>query len=196
MAQWFKRLHSLKISEKPEDMKGDYFSLIDAIKPYYNNFKKYYKSVDEKTGKKIKELFERAMKICDEEDKLFVEYKKFSILHRDPSKDNIIINKNYIKLIDWEFSEIGIPEWELVYFLRSYKFDESNKRLFLKNYGYSKTNQSMKRLKVLSLLNTCGDIGYSLWRLDLLKKKKIKEDESKRMRRLNRDIRLLREVLK
>lgn len=36
MAKWFKKLHSLKISKKPENMKGKYFSLIEAIKPYLN----------------------------------------------------------------------------------------------------------------------------------------------------------------
>ncbi len=46
MANWFKKLHALKTNEKLKGMKKEYFSLIDAIKPYYNNFKKYCKSVE------------------------------------------------------------------------------------------------------------------------------------------------------
>jgi len=195
MANWFKKLHSYKVSEKPDCCNKGYFSLSCAIKPYYKNVKKYSYALTPKLLEEVDILLGYAVKICKKEDKLFSNYKKFSILHRDPSKDNILIKGKKVILIDWEFSSFGLPEWELVYFLQSYKFGKSQRELFLKTYGYSNNKKAMTRLKILSLLNICGDVGYSVWRLGLLEKKEIKENKKERLNRLKRDIKILRTIV-
>ncbi len=196
MAIWFKKLHSYKTSKKPSCFKSGFFSLSCAIKPYYKNFKKYSFALEPKLLNEVDDLFNLSRKLCQKEDKIFLNSKRFSILHRDPSKDNILINKKEVMLIDWEFASVGLPEWELVYFLQSYKFENHHKKLFLKMYGYPNNKKSMKRLKILSLLNICGDIGYSIWRLGLLKNGEIKEDKKQRLSRLKQDIKTLKKILK
>lgn len=188
MANWFKKLHSHKTTKKSK-----FEGLLASVKPFYNNYKKYNCALDSELSEKIKKLFESAIEICKKEDSIFSNRKNFSILHRDPSKDNVFINKNNVRLIDWEFADIGLPEWEIVYFLRHYKFTDKQKELFLKTYRFPKSG--MKKLKILSLLNTCGDIGYSVWRLGLLKNREIQENKEKRLARLNQDIKILGKII-
>jgi len=195
MANWFKRLHSYKTSKKPNCGKKGYFSLSCAIKPYYNNFKKYGFALDPKLLNEVNTLFNSAIEICKKEDKIFSNHKKFSILHRDTSKDNILIKGKKVMLIDWEFASVGPPEWELVYFLQSYKLEKDDRELFLKTYGYPNNKKSIKRLQILFVLNICGDVGYSIWRLGLLKKGKIKEDKKQRLSRLKHDLNILKQIL-
>jgi len=190
MAKWFKQLHKIKLSAN----KG--YSLINAIKPYYNNFKKYNYTLDDDFSEKIARLFKEVLKLCRENDKIFFSDKKFSLLHRDCSRDNIILSNNNVRLIDWEFSGYGVPEWDLIYFLQSYKFEKHHEKLFLDVYGYPNTQNSRQRLKMISLLNICGGIGYSLWRLALIKQGKVgKEEKLQTFGRINKDVGLLKSLL-
>ena len=196
MARWFKKLHSTKTSGVPSCTEEGYYSLLCAIKPYFNNFKNYKNTIKNKLCKKLESLFGRALDLCKRNDKLFYRRKRFCILHRDPSKDNILIDNKKIKLIDWEFASYGVPQWDLVCFLQSYKFEKHHKKLFLDTYGYPNTKIARKKLDMIALLNICGGVGYSVWRLDLVNKGKIKKQERKKiMTRLKKDTRLFEEIL-
>jgi aminoglycoside phosphotransferase (APT) family kinase protein len=196
MGKFFKRLHSHKVDSKQNNSSKGYFSILDSIKPYYHNVKKYSSYLDNKSSKEINQLFESIIKLFETEEKTFFKKRKFSILHRDPSRENIFIHKNKIKLIDWEFSERGIPEWEIVYFFQENKLNENQANLFLKSYGYNQTKKNMKLLKILSLLNVSGAVGYSVWRLGLIENNETDENKKQRLNRLKKDIRLMKKLLK
>lgn len=190
MAAWLKKLHQHKKINKK-------FLLLSAIKPYQKNVLAYKKAVPTKVYDEIEELFKKAICFCKENNILFANRKNFSLLHGDLSKENIIYDGKSIRLIDWEFSRYGFPEWDLVYFMQSLKLNPKQKKVFLKKYGFSASKQAEESLLVVSLLNTCGDIGYSVWRLGLLEKgklnKKLKPDI---LKRLNLDISRLTKIIK
>lgn len=196
MAVWFKNLHIIKTSKAPACSRKGYYSLSCAVRPYYNNFRKYNHAISENLREEIREVFCKALKFCRTNDKLFSGQKGFSLLHKDPSKDNILMHNNKVRLIDWEFATYGVSEWDLVYFLQSYKFKKHHEKLFLKTYGYPQNRNTRKRLEMISLLNLCGGIGYSVWRLALLEQGKINKGEKKEITaRLRQDTRLLKAII-
>jgi len=196
MARWLKKLHSTRTLSLSECMSKGYYSLSCAIKPYYNNFEKYHYCLNAELTQTLEILFQKTIKLSKNNDKLFYGLKKFPLLHRDLSKDNILITKDAVKLIDWEFAGPGVPEWDLVYFLQSFKHTESQKNLFLKEYGYPNNRTAKTKLNMISLLNVCGGIGYSVWRLGLIKEGKLNQKEKHpALRRLNQDIKLVKKII-
>jgi len=190
MAEWLKKLHTQK-------KLGKKYSLLKAIKPYFRNVNNYRSAIDIKTINKIDLLFDKASDFSRKNDDIFGSSKKLCLLHNDLSRGNIIYDGKKIRLLDWEFSGYNFPERDLVYFMQSSKLNDKQRSLFLKTYGYSTTKAGKKRLLIISLLNTCGDIGYSVWRLSLVKQgklnKKLKPEISKR---LNLDINRLKKIIK
>ena len=189
MAKWLKRLHQQKQSCQEH-------SMLKSIKPYFKNVKNHKDAISTETANKIDALFKRVTVFCKKNDGIFAERKEACLLHGDLSRENIIYDGKKIILLDWEFSRYNFPEWDLVYFMQSLKLNFKQKELFLKTYRYSTSKTGKKRLLIISLLNTCGDIGYSVWRLGLVKQgklnKKLKTDISKR---LNLDINRLRKII-
>ena len=182
MAKWFKELHkNIKKSKN--------YSAKSEVRPYYKNYLKYKSNIKENSlSKKLEAYMNKAISICKENDKIFSNTKAFSLLHNDSSRENIFYKKNNVKLIDWEFAGYGLPERELVYFMDSYDLTAKQIKLFLKSYGYHDNELAKKKLSLSYVILLCGSIGYSLWRLNLIKDKKSKEETNKR---LLRDIELL-----
>ena len=80
--------------------------------------------------------------------------------------------------------------------MQSLRLDPKQKELFLKTYGYPTSKTGKKRLLIISLLNTCGDIGYSVWRLGLVKEGKLNKKLSPEIsKRLNLDISRLTKII-
>lgn len=198
MAKWFKRLHRTKTSKKPDCAERGYYSPNCAIKPYYSNYLKYKNHLDNELQLKIDKIFERCIEICKENEVIFSGIKKFSLLHNDPSKDNILIKGNKIRLIDWEFVSYGLIEKDLINFLESYKLNPSQKILFLENYGYKLTYKNIKKFNIISILNSCAGIGYLVWRLDTLKDKKAEYSKTKKeaISRIKKEIKNLEKTIK
>lgn len=185
MAKWLNKLHQQKKTCKK-------YSLLKAIKPYFRNVNNHKTAIPTETANEIESLFKRVTTFCKKNDGLFGNRKKASLLHRDLSRENIIYDGKKIKLLDWEFSNYNFPEWDLVYFMQSLELNTKQKELFLKTYKYPLSKTGKKRLLIISLLNTCGDIGYSVWRLGLVKQGKLKKTEKPAiLRRLKQDIKLL-----
>jgi thiamine kinase-like enzyme len=168
MAKWMKRLHSIKSSI--EDREG-YFSLSSAIKDDRNDFDRYKYTLPGKLAAELEALFDSAVALCSKNETLFRNYKKYSLLHSDYWPGNIFIKNNKIRVIDWEFSGDGVPEWDIVYFLNGYKMNIRQKRLFLRTYGYPNNPIAKERLKMIELLIACHNIWDSVWQLDHLIKK-------------------------
>lgn len=189
MAKWLKKLHSQR-------KKCKRYSLLKAVKPYHKNFKKYKTALSLVIITELDSLFYRVLAFCKGKDNIFGDRTTNSLLHRDLSNDNIIYDGRKVRLLDWEFSNYDFPEWDIVYFIDSQKLNDKLKNLFLKTYGYSTTASGKKKLLIISLLNTCGNIGYSVWRLGLIKERKVdKKQKSAILRRLKQDIKLLKEII-
>ncbi len=171
-------------------------SMLKAIKPYFKNVKNHKDAIPTETANKIDALFKMVTDFCRKNDGIFAGRKEACLLHSDLSRENIIYDGENIRLLDWEFSRYNFPEWDLVYFIQSLRLNPKQKDLFLKTYRYSTSKIGKNRLLIISLLNTCGDIGYSVWRLGLVKQgklnKKLKPEISKR---LNLDINRLKKII-
>ena len=189
MAKWLKKLHQQKKPCKRH-------STLKAIKPYFRNVNNHKNAIPLEIANEIDYLFKRVTAFCKKNDGIFANRKEDCLLHGDLSRENIIYDGENIRLLDWEFSRYNFPEWDLVYFMQSLELNPKQKELFLKTYGFPTSKTGKKRLLIISLLNTCGDIGYSVWRLGLVKQgklnKKLKPEISKR---LDQDINRLRKII-
>ncbi|MBI4448071.1 phosphotransferase [Candidatus Woesearchaeota archaeon] len=189
MAKWAKRLHGQKQPCKK-------YSLLKAIKPYFRNVHNHKNALSDEVTNEIDSLFKRVIVFCNKNDNFFGNRKKASLLHSDLSRENIIYDGKKIKLLDWEFSNYNFPEWDIVYFMQSLELSNKQKELFLKTYGYPNSKTGKNRLLIVSLLNTCGDIGYSVWRLGLVKQKKLNKNLKAEISiRLKQDIDQLRKIM-
>ncbi|MBU1644454.1 MAG: phosphotransferase [Nanoarchaeota archaeon] len=189
MAKWLKKLHQQKKPCKKH-------SMLKAIKPYFRNVNNHKNAIPSDTLNKIDSLFQRVTVFCKKNDGIFANRKEAFLLHGDLSRENIIYDGEKIILLDWEFSRFNFPEWDLVYFIQSLKLNPKQKKLFLKTYRYPTSKTGKNRLSIISLLNTSGDIGYSVWRLGLVQQgklnKKLKPEISER---LNLDINRLKKII-
>lgn len=190
MAKWFKNLHSIKILKKPSCARKGYYSLSCAVKPYYNNYTKYKYHLNNELPKELDSYFEKAIDLCELNNKLFAKQKRFSILNMDPSRGNVFYQNSSIKLIDWEFYMYGVPEWDIIYFFDSYKLEPHHKKLFFKTYRYPSSKIAQKKLQMLSLVQICAEIGYLLLRLNILYKNKQVSKKNKKdiLERINKRI--------
>ena len=191
MAEWFKKLHkTTKISSKP-------YLLTTKVKPYYKNYLKYKDNIeDEEFKEKLSRYISKALKILKKNNTIFANRKTISLLHNDTSSGNIFYKPGYVRLIDWEFVDYGLPERELIYFLDSYRLSKNQQNLFLRSYGYPNTKKVNIQLSMAYIILLFSSIGYSLWQLDMLQKKKFsKKDKAERIKRLIRDINLLKEKI-
>jgi len=187
MARWLKKLHS---GTKPSKK----HSLLRTIKPYFRNVRNHMDVLSNDIVDELVPLMKRVSSYCRKNDDIFGRRSKISLLHRDLSRENIIYDGKNITLLDWEFSRYDFPEWDLVYIIKSLKFNDRQENLFLRTYGYPTAKRG--ELLIISLLNTCGDAGYSVWRLGLVKQGKLsKKLKAHILRRLNRDIALLRDII-
>lgn len=191
MADWFKRLHKkTRKSTKP-------YLLRIKVKPYYQNYLRYKDNIKDKTLKeRLNHALSKAIKKLEKNNTIFANRKTISLLHNDTSSGNVFYKPDYIRLIDWEFVDYGLPERELVYFLDSYHLTKKQQRLFLTSYGYPNTKKADNRLSMAYIILLFSSIGYSLWQLDiLLKNNASKKDKTERIKRLTRDIELLEEKI-
>lgn len=189
IAKWLKKLHQQKKPCKK-------YSMLKAIKPYFRNVKNHKDAIPVETTNKIEALFKRVANFCKKNDEIFAHRKRACLLHSDLSRENIIYDGKNIRLLDWEFSRYDFPEWDIVYFMQSLELNQKQKELFLKTYGYPTSETGRKRLLIVSLLNTCGDIGYSVWRLGLVKQGKLNQKlKPDILKRLNLDINRLSKII-
>jgi thiamine kinase-like enzyme len=68
------------------------------------------------SDKDIKPLLQNVSKFVKENNHYFTSQKKFSLIHGDGCKDNILFSKNDVHYIDWEFIQMGDPAEDLTRF--------------------------------------------------------------------------------
>ncbi len=123
LAKILYRLHTIKIHQKPYDIK------------------KYFI----KNSKKIdKELKITLLKL----DK----FNKESVLcHNDLNPKNIIF-ANKVKLIDWEFACVNDKYFDLASTIIEFNLTKSNEKYFLQSYFKDNTNINKEKLKIYKIL--------------------------------------------
>jgi thiamine kinase-like enzyme len=111
--------------------------------------------------------------------------KKFSLVHFDLHKDNILVDKNNdIILIDWGNSSIGDNAMDIAKLFYKNDFSEKQKQIFFKNYNFS-DETIKKRIGVyypLVILNSLA------WRFDILATKEKVDNNF--LRSIDKDWRL------
>ena len=82
------------------------------------------------------------------------------LCHMDPNPNNWIIDSDEIYLIDWEYSAIGDPSWDLAVFCDTCNLTLEQQTLFLKYYGsarikYKQLYFAQLQMRYLSALWYC-----------------------------------------
>jgi thiamine kinase-like enzyme len=193
MAYWFRRLHAMKSARIERDERKRIYSLSIWAKQAYNKLKKTKIAVNGDIQQKIESHFAKTLAICKENNHIFRQRKNFPLVHGDPWQKNIFIEKDGIRLIDWEFAGFVLGERDLIIFIRAYNLSKMQKELFLKTYDYPQTNMARKKLNVVADLLTCLDLCWLLERIESIKKEEVGSRQQQRTER--ESINKIREIL-
>tara|TARA_X000000368_G_scaffold246938_1_gene195057 strand:- start:921 stop:1763 length:843 start_codon:yes stop_codon:yes gene_type:complete len=105
--------------------------------------------------KKVKEGIELYKDLIHDETDLV-----FS--HNDLNTLNVLLNKNSVSFIDWEYSSINSKYYDLSKIINSFKLDNIEiNRLFL-HYGLETTSYTIKKIKYWKLMDTYLALMWSM----------------------------------
>lgn len=131
----------------------------------FSEFEKYISLL------KNKDLFFKYKKEIPLILKLFNEIKVFlnknislSPCHNDLVPENILLNKESIYFIDWEYSGMNDPLFDIAAFLLEANLNPSQKELFLKYY-FKNDNINETILKKIKLYQFSQDVIWFVWTL-------------------------------
>jgi len=167
MGKFYIRLHQIYLPILPEYTRNlPYYSLMKAFEwcteDYYQN-----KHVLEDSLLKILDLlYSRSKKIVKNNEFLFEKTSTFSANQGDPSRSNVFIKPNSIKLVDWEYMRYDLREWDLAFFVWVYELNQDQKIAFLKYSKYLTTPPSLFCLEIISLLHCLMILSWKVKRLN------------------------------
>lgn len=170
MARWYKSLHKIKTSKK-FNLKKSYENR--ALKEY----QEFRSALDKDYLVKLDNIYEKTLRLVLENVGLFSKIKKLSLNHGDPTSSNIFYVEKGIKLIDWEFVQFDLLEYDLVFFIWSYELNKNQKNNFLEEYGYLKNKNTEKKLNLIMLIHILCMISWRVHRLSLVYEKKIETNQ-------------------
>lgn len=155
VANILRKLHS-------SDVKfNNRFDVFEEIKKYELLAKKlganFYPSYEE-IKVKIEKLKEELIKLKP----------KLVACHNDAVPENFIISANKLFLIDWEYSGMNDPMWDLASYSLENSFSKEEELMFLKEYFYNEVPEN-DYLKV-QIFKILQDFLWSIW--TLVKEKK------------------------
>lgn len=101
---------------------------------------------------------------------IFNNCQKFCLCHADLKKENILVTKKGIMLIDWECAGSDIPETDIGRLFSGCEFSKKQQNLFLKAYYKNKPNQII--IKKILAVKKVLDFFHILEDYILLKRKK------------------------
>jgi len=191
MAKYFKRLHKVRSSRIDSDERKCSYSLSYWAKRSYDRFIKMKKPIEGRLLKSIENYFTTTLKHCEENDHIFRNRKSFPLVHGDAWQKNIFIEKNNIKLIDWEFAGFVLGERDLIIFMRTHDLTRQQRNYFLRAYGYPQTELAEKKFSLISELLTCSDIRWLLERLTTIETGKIETQQPRNRKEITMKIRKL-----
>ena len=146
LARIVAHLHTIKLSKK---IKGKFHDLSTSQKAlaksvsWLDSIKKFFLGTKEKE-KFIGEIASAYEKIIHSKG-----YgKQKGLIHLDIAFENIILSKDGIRIIDWERMSLGDPYYDIATMFDRNSFNDSQKRIFIKEYSkISRIKYSNRLLK-------------------------------------------------
>lgn len=135
------------------------------FKNEFNVFKeveKYEYLLEKAKGKNFDDYKEVRDKVMNLENELEILGIDLRPCHNDTVPENFIKGKDSIYLIDWEYSGINDPMWDLAAHIIECDFDEDEEELFLQKYFNTDYVEDKYKRKIL-IYKICQDFLWSLW---------------------------------
>lgn len=135
------------------------------FKNEFNVFKeveKYEYLLEKAKGKNFDDYKEVRDKVMNLENELEILGIDLRPCHNDTVPENFIKGKDSIYLIDWEYSGINDPMWDLAAHIIECDFDEDEEELFLQKYFNTDYIEEKYKRKIL-IYKICQDFLWSLW---------------------------------
>jgi len=202
IARFYKKIHKIKSKNLPKYIKKHkYYSLQESFNYHaLINFKKYKNILPKKIMNQLKSIYDETKLIIKENEEIFAKRKFFSLNQGDPTRRNIFIHKNELKIIDWEFVSYTLPEWDLAFFIWAHELNKVQIKIFLNSCGYSNSEIALKKLRIIYLLLAESMINWRIKRLYLVKNKKVDKNQSQStksdiLKRMNEDIKKINKLL-
>ncbi|BDB02549.1 choline/ethanolamine kinase family protein [Clostridium botulinum] len=146
----FQKLHMSKF-----DTNG-YFDIFSMINEYENIIKK----TNVMFWKDYKNIRNIVRKLNDELNKINI---RKTLCHNDPLCENFILGLDRMYLIDWEYSGMNDPMWDLADFIIEADLNNNDELLLCKFYDPGKTIVNMERR--ISINKVFVDFLWALWAL-------------------------------
>jgi len=144
-----KKLHNSKVKF------GNTFDVFKKIEDYETLLKK----VNGTNFKDYYEVKEKVMKLKELQEDLDL---KLVPCHNDTVPENFIKSGDHkIYLIDWEYSGMNDPMWDLAAHSLECDFSEDDEELFLTYYFQGAVNQKYRKRILISKI--CQDFLWSIW---------------------------------
>ena len=128
----------------------------------FRQVEKYEDLLERAQGKNFddyKEIREKVMNLENELEILGIDLRP---CHNDTVPENFIKGKDKLYLIDWEYSGINDPMWDLAAHIIECDFDKDEEELFLQKYFKSNEVEYKYKKKIL-IYKICQDFLWSLW---------------------------------
>jgi thiamine kinase-like enzyme len=165
MAQWYRKLHSIKSAKIEPEERRLFNSLV------------FWHTRTKNNSNEITNLFSQTEPLFKKHEKLFADRKSFVLNQNDPSNDNIFIKGDKLKVIDWEFAGFGLFERDILTFFSQYHLSDKQKELFLNQYGYPKTKIARDKLNILSIILLLANVVYLANRIEKIKNGEISKKQ-------------------
>lgn len=96
--------------------------------------------------------------------------------HGDPSPGNCLMTPGRIWLIDWEYSAMAEPAWDLAYASLEHGFSAAEEDRFLMAYRHSAGDRLCPSARDLEIMKAKSDVVSALWALEQLRQGSDKTD--------------------
>jgi len=96
--------------------------------------------------------------------------------HGDPSPGNCLLASGRLWLIDWEYSAMADPAWDLAYASLEHAFSAAEEDRFLKAYRHNGGDQLCPSARDLEIMKAKCDVVSALWALEQLRQGSDKTD--------------------
>ena len=169
---FFNKLHSKKYSKIPKNMRE--YSVLNLFNKRYAKVKKHANS------RRLSKLnLEKFVLFLRDKDYMFKKLKNFPFVHGDPNKNNILVSGNNIKMIDWEFTEINVPEWDLAGFVLNNSLSKEKESYFLKEYYKNINKNKLLKYNIIKIIYALGVLLWALEREIQIRNKKVSKSQKR-----------------
>ncbi|MEG1410450.1 MAG: phosphocholine cytidylyltransferase/choline kinase family protein [Terrisporobacter sp.] len=124
---------------------------------------KYESLLEEADGKNFKDYYEVKNQVLGLNEILDKLGRDLKSCHNDTVPENFIKGNNRIYLIDWEYSGMNDPMWDLAAHIIECDFTQDEEELFLQNYFGENIDIEDRYKKKILIYKICQDFLWSIW---------------------------------